>query len=241
LPRKKEKQLGIIATALKLCFQVFFNAVALDDDPIPPDPEYPDDTFDDEEGDSSNTTVYVSGVAVKILAERVEYIGTDGNLITESYRDFSRKQIQSEFESLDDFLKRWNETDKKQTIVDLLEEHGIIFDNLAEEIGKDYGVFDLICHIAYDQPPLTRQERANNVKKRDYFTQYGKQARTVLEALLDKYADEGLSTLESNKVLKLKPFTDMGAPMEIVKNAFGSKAVYDQAIQNLELELFKYG
>lgn len=208
-----------------------------DDDPVPPDPEHPDDDFEEDGEDNGSNTIYVSGVPAKILAERIEYIGPDGDLITESYRDFSRKQIQSEFESLDDFLKRWNETDKKQTIVDLLEEHGIIFDNLAEEIGKDYGVFDLICHIAYDQPPLTRKERANNVKKRDYFTQYGEQARAVLEALLDKYANEGLSTLESNKVLKLKPFTEMGAPMEIVKNAFGSKAVYDQAIQNLEQEL----
>jgi len=126
----------------------------------------------------------------------------------------------------------------------LFEEHGVIFDNLAQEInkdgkGKEYGVFDLICHIAYDQPPLTRKERAHKVKKRNYFTQYGDQARAVLEALLDKYADEGLSTLESNKVLQLQPFSEMGAPMEIVKNAFGSKQAYDQAIHNLEQELFR--
>ena len=174
----------------------------------------------------------------KIISERIEYIGPDGNLITESYRDFTRKQIRSEFVSLDEFLKRWDDISKKQTIVDMLEEHGVIFDNLAEEIGKDYGVFDLICHIAYDQPPLTRKERANNVKKRDYFTRYGDQARAVLNALLDKYADEGLSTLESTKVLKLRPFTGMGAPMEIVNNAVGSKAAYEQAIHELEHELF---
>jgi type I restriction enzyme R subunit len=215
------------------------------DDPVPPDPENPDDDAEDDDDDNSGSTkVYVKGVAVKIISERVEYIGPDGDLITESYRDYSRKQIQSEFESLDDFLKHWGKAKKKKAIVDLFEEHGVIFDNLAQDIykggkGKEYGVFDMICHIAYDQPPLTRKERVNNVKKRNYFTHYGKQARAVLEALLDKYADEGISTLESNKVLQLQPFTEMGAPMEIVKNAFGSKAAYVQAIENLEQELFK--
>ena len=210
-----------------------------DDDPVPPDP--PDDTDDDETDVGEEQGVYkivVSGVPAKIIAERIEYIGPDGNLITESYRDFTRKQIRSEFASLDEFLKRWDDVSKKQTIVDLLEEQGVIFDNLAEEIGQDYGVFDLICHIAYDQPPLTRKERADNVKKRDYFTRYGDPARAVLNALLDKYADEGLSTLESTKVLKLRPFTDMGAPMEIVNHAFGGKAAYEQAIHELEHELF---
>jgi len=119
-----------------------------------------------------------------------------------------------------------------------LEEHGIVFENLVEQIGGDYGIFDLICHIAYDQPPLTRRERAENVKKRNYFARYGEQARAVLEALLDKYADEGLGTLESTKVLKLRPFTEMGAPMEIVTAAFGGKAAYEQAILELEHELF---
>ena len=211
----------------------------IDDNPIPPDP--PDDEGGDSDVEDENAVykkVVVSGVPAKIISERIEYIGPDGNLITESYRDFTRKQIRSEFSSLDDFLQRWNEVKKKQTIVELLEEHGIIFDNLAEVIGKDYGVFDLICHIAYDQPPLTRRERANNVKKRNYFTRYGEQARAVLDALLDKYADEGLSTLESSKVLKLRPFTDMGAPMEIVNQAFGGKAAYEQAVQELERELF---
>ncbi|NOX51828.1 MAG: restriction endonuclease, partial [Gammaproteobacteria bacterium] len=210
-----------------------------DDDPEPPDP--PDDSDDDGEGVEDEHGVYkvvVSGVPATIIHERIEYLGPDGKLITESYRDFTRKQICSEFASLDEFLKRWDDASKKQTIIDLLEEYGVVFANLAEEIGKDYGVFDMICHIAYDQPPLTRKERANNVKKRDYFTRYGEQARAVLSALLDKYADEGLSTLESTIVLKLRPFTDMGAPMEIVNNAFGSKAAYEQAIQDLKHELF---
>ena len=210
-----------------------------DDDPVPPDPEDPDDDGDDN-GDGDGTKKYVfDGVPVQIIAERIEYYGPDGNLITESYRDFSRKKIKSEFASLDEFLRSWNTAKKKKAIIESLEEHGIILDNLIEEIGKDYGDFDLICHIAYDQPPLTRKERASNVKKRNYFIKYGEQARAVLNALLDKYADEGIRTIENAKVLKLKPFSNMGTPMEIINQVFGGKTSYENAIQELEQELFK--
>jgi type I restriction enzyme R subunit len=210
------------------------------DDPVPPDPPSEEENDDDEVNEETGVyKVRVSGVPVKIIAERVEYLGPDGTLITESYRDFTRKQIQSEFASLDEFLQRWNSAKKKQTIIDALEEYGIVLDNLAAEVGKEYGDFDLICHIAYDQPPLTRKERANNVKKRNYFTQYGEQARAVLTALLDKYADEGIGTLESAKVLKLKPFSDIGTPVEIINQVFGGKAQYEVAIQELEQELFR--
>ena len=210
-----------------------------DEDPVPPDPpESPDGDGDDDDGEGEKKYI-VNGVSVTIVAERVEYYGPEGQLITESYRDFTRKQIQSEFASLDEFLRRWNTADKKQAIIEMLEEHGIILDNLAEEIGKDYGDFDLICHIAYDQPPLTRRERANNVKKRNYFTKYGEQAKAVLDALLDNYADEGIESLENAKVLKLKPFSDMGTPIEIINKVFGGKANYEKAVQELEQELFK--
>jgi type I restriction enzyme R subunit len=210
-----------------------------DDDPVPPDPE----PEGEEDGDEVNeeTGLYkvrVSGVPVKIIAERVEYLGPDGTLITESYRDFTRKQIQTEFASLDEFLQRWNNAKKKQAIIDLLEDYGIVLDNLAAEVGKDYGDFDLIAHIAYDQPPLTRKERANNVKKRNYFTKYGEQARAVLSALLEKYADEGIGTIESAKVLKLKPFSDIGTPVEIINKVFGGKDQYETAVQELEWELY---
>ena len=209
-----------------------------DDNPVPPDPGDPEDE-DEDDGDGEGAKKYVfDGVPVEIIAERIEYFGPDGNLITESYRDFSRKKIKSEFSSLDDFLRSWNTAKKKQAIIELLEEHGIILENLIGEIGKDYGDFDLICHIAYDQPPLTRKERVNNVKKRIYFTKYGEQARAVLNALLDKYADEGIRTIENAKVLKLKPFSDMGTPMEIINQAFGGKTNYENAIQELEQELF---
>jgi type I restriction enzyme R subunit len=213
-----------------------------DDDPVPPDPEYPADDNAEPGGVEEPPGLYkvrVSGVEARIISERVEYIGPDGNLIIESYKDFSRKQIQSEFASLDDFLNRWNSATKKQAIIDELEEHGIVLDNLATEIGKDYGDFDLICHIAWGQPPLTRKERANKVKKRNYFTKYGEQARAVLTALLDKYADEGIATLESAKVLRLDPFKSMGTPVEIINTIFGGKEGFDTAIQELEQELFK--
>lgn len=213
-----------------------------DDDPVPPDPPKDDDEEEDDgNGDDGVKKVYVSGVPARIIAERIEYIGPEGNLITESYRDFARKQVKSEFTSLNDFLGSWNGSKKKQAIIDLLEEHGIVLDNLAEEVGKDYGDFDLICHIAYDQPPLTRKERANNVKKRNYFTKYGEQARAVLNALLDKYADEGISSIENARVLKLKPFSDMGTPMEIINQLFGGKTGYEKAVQELEQELFRQG
>ena len=210
-----------------------------DDDPVPPDPEGTDDEEDDYNDVEGSKKYVFDGVPVKIIAERVEYYGPDGNLITESYRDFTRKKIKSEFASLDEFLRNWNSAKKKQAIIELLEEHGIILDNLMEEVGKDYGDFDLICHIAYDQPPLTRKERANNVKKRNYFTKYGEQARAVLNALLDKYADEGIRTIENAKVLKLKPFSEIGTPMEIINQVFGGKKSYENALQELEQELFK--
>jgi len=214
----------------------------IDDDPVPPDPidpDFEDETNDDHDDETTGRKkVYVSGVPASIVSERIEYYGENGQLITESYRDFTRKEVQREFTTLTDFLRSWNNTAKKQVIIDMLEEHGIILDNLAEEVGKDYGDFDLICHIAFDQPALTRKERANNVKKRNYFTKYGEQARKVLDGLLDNYADKGIISIENTKVLKLKPFSDLGTPMEIINKTFGGKARYEQALRELENELF---
>lgn len=211
-----------------------------DEPPVPPDPDYPDDDDDGDDGDEGEgiKKFHVGGVDVKIIAKRVEYLGPDGELITESYRDYSRTNIRKEYASLDDFLTKWNGAKKKAAIIEELEEYGIELHKLAEEVGKDYGDFDLICHIAFDMPPLTRKERANNVKKRNYFTQYGEQARAVLESLLEKYADEGITTIESPKVLKLKPFDAMGTPVEIINDVFGGKANYENAVKALEHELF---
>jgi len=208
------------------------------DPPEPPDPEPGDD---EEPGEISEPPgvykVRVSGVDVRILSERVEYLGDDGQMVTESYRDYSRNNIRKEYASLDDFINKWISSKKKEVILRELEEYGIEVSKLAQEIGRDYGDFDLICHIAFDQPPLTRAERANSVKKRNYFAKYGDQARAVLEALLDKYADEGIVSIENPKVLKLRPFDQMGTPMEII-TAFGGKAAYEQAIYELEKQLF---
>jgi len=211
------------------------------DDPVPPDPDSdPDGDVANEDPEEYKTRkIRVSGVDVRILAKTVEYRGDDGEMVTESYCDYSRKHIRKEFASLNDFINKWKASKKKEAIVKELEEYGIELPKLAEEVGKDYGDFDLICHIAYDQPPLTRKERADDVKKRNYFTKYGDKARAVLEALLDKYADEGVLTIESPRVLKLTPFDKMGTPVEIINDVFGGKANYESALQELETELYQ--
>ncbi|QIO52955.1 DEAD/DEAH box helicase [Rhizobium leguminosarum] len=209
-----------------------------DDDPVPPDPDpEPGDEGEGPEGPEDPpgvTKIRISGLDVRIIAERVEYTGPDGNLITESYREFARKQITSEYASLDDFVRKWQASDRKKAIIDELEECGIVLANLADEVGKDFGDFDLLCHIAYGQPPLTRRERAEKVKKRNYFGKYGDKARAVLSALLDKYADEGITTIEEAKVLRLRPFTEIGTPLEIINGAFGGKNNYERALRELE-------
>ncbi|MBY5619462.1 EcoAI/FtnUII family type I restriction enzme subunit R [Rhizobium leguminosarum] len=213
-----------------------------DDDPVPPDPDpEPGDEGEGPEGSGDPpgvTKIRISGVDARIIAERVEYIGPDGNLITESYREFARNQITLEYASLDDFVRKWQASDRKKAIIDELEEYGIVLSNLAEEVGKDFGDFDLLCHVAYGQPPLTRRERAEKVKKRDYFGKYGDKARAVLSALLDKYADEGITTIEEAKVLRLRPFTEIGTPLEIINGAFGGKQNYERAIRELENEIY---
>ena len=181
----------------------------------------------------------VSGVNVKKMAERVQYYDSDGKLVTESFKDYTRKTIKKQFTSLDDFTRKWNAAERKQTIIDELANQGVIWQALEDDISKEFDPFDLICHVAFDQPPLTRKERANNVKKRDYFTKYSEQAQTVLNALLDKYADAGVTEIESIHVLKVQPFDKMGKPMEIAKQAFGDRKGYDQAITELENKLYQ--
>ncbi|MBN8845366.1 MAG: DEAD/DEAH box helicase family protein [Sphingomonadales bacterium] len=211
-----------------------------DDPPVPPDPSTDDEDEDGEDFDypTGSRKLVVSGVPARVLNERIEYVGSDGRLVTESYRDFARKQIASEYGSLDDFIWHWNASERKQAIIDELEQRGVVLENLAEEVGKDFGDFDLLVHVAFGAPPLTRRERADNVKKRNYFTKYGEKARAVLEALLDKYADEGISTIEDTKVLRLQPFDRIGTPIEIIKGAFGGKDAYDAALTELEEQLY---
>jgi type I restriction enzyme R subunit len=179
----------------------------------------------------------VSGVTFKIIAERIQYYNKDGKLITESLKDFTRKAVGQEFQSLDQFRKRWSETDRKQAIIDELLEKGVILEALEDMVGRDIDPFDLICHIAFDQPPLTRKERAEGVKKRNVFSMYEEKARQVLGILLDKYADQGLETIEKIDVLRLDPFTQIGTPIEIVKS-FGGRDKYLEAVQKLETALY---
>lgn len=181
---------------------------------------------------------HISGVTVKKLAERVQYYDADGKLVTESFKDYTKKTIQKEFASMDEFVKKWQGSDRKQVIIQELEEQGVIWQALEEDVSRDMDPFDLICHVAFDQPPLTRKERVEIVKKRNYFTKYSQAAQQVLNALLDKYADQGVSEIESIQVLKVTPFDQMGQPKEIVKNAFGNKQAYEQAISELEQLLY---
>jgi len=181
---------------------------------------------------------HVSGVTVSKIAERVQYYDTDGKLVTESFKDYTRNTVLKQFESLDEFVKSWNEAERKQVIIDELANHGVIWEALEQDVSKDMGPFDLICHVVFDQPALTRKERADNVKKRNYFTKYNDTAQTVLNSLLDKYADIGVTEIESKDVLKVAPFNTMGRPLEIVKNAFGSPKAYKQAITELEQALY---
>jgi len=181
---------------------------------------------------------YVNNVEVVLLNQRVQFYDDDGKLVTESLKDYSRKKINEKFNSLDEFLRIWKETDRKQAIVSELEELGIVFNDLKKEVDKDLDPFDLICHIAFEQPPLTRQERANNVLKRNYFGKYSGTAKEVLQSLLDKYADEGLANLEDVNILRLDPFSNMGTPIEIIQE-FGGKEEYLKAIHEIESELYK--
>lgn len=181
---------------------------------------------------------HVKGVTVQVMAQRIQYYDTDGKLVTESFQDYTRKTFSKQFTSLDEFTKRWNDEERKQTIIDELANAGIIWEALQEEIGADMDPFDMICHVVYDQPPLTRRERADEVKKRNYFTKYSDTAQKVLNALLDKYADAGVEEIESLNVLKVKPLDQLGSPMEIVKQGFGSKKDYQQAISELESEIY---
>lgn len=181
---------------------------------------------------------YVNDVEVKVLSERIQYIDKDGKLITESLIDYTRKNILGQYARLDIFLKKWNEAKKKQAIVEELREDGVLLDAVREETGQtDIDDFDLILHLAYDKAPLTRIERVKNVQKRGYLYKYSELAQKVLGALMDKYASEGLKEIEETKVLQLHEFQQFGSPMKIVK-AFGGKAAYEQAVKELEDEIF---
>jgi type I restriction enzyme, R subunit len=182
---------------------------------------------------------YVNGVDVSVLISREMYFDNDGKPITVSLKDHTKEIIKNHFATLKEFLNKWNDAEKKAAIIKELEEQGVMVSALQDAVDKELDLFDLICHVAYDQPPLTRKERANNVKKRNYFTKYGEQAKKVLDALLDKYADEGIVTIENTEVLSIDPLTNFGTPREIIE-LFGSKEKYAAAVKELEKQLYQF-
>ena len=210
----------------------------------PPAPPYQVTDTDDvgplpEEDEKKIRKFHVNGVAVGVIAQRVQYYDADGKLVTESFKDYTRKTLLKEYASLDDFTRKWQDADRKEAIIHELEHQGIIWEVLAEEVGKDLDPFDMLCHVVYGQPPLTRKERAENVRKRNYFTKYSEAAQAVLDNLLDKYADAGVQEIESIQVLKLKPFDSMGTLPEIIKTGFGDRNGYNQALSELENEIYQ--
>jgi type I restriction enzyme R subunit len=233
-----------------------------DGDPIPPDDTDDEDSGDNDGNgnDNADDTVAnppypespdgggvvneplpkyrVNDVDVTILNERVQYYDVDGKLITESVTDYSKKNILGEYATLDDFLQAWNTSERKQIIIDELKERGVLLDALREAAGnRDVDDFDLICHIAFDKKPLTKAERAANVRKRDYFNQYEGIARDVLSALLDKYAVNGVADLEQVNILQIDPFRAFGDVKKIIK-AFGGKNKYFDAVKELQNQIY---
>jgi type I restriction enzyme R subunit len=181
---------------------------------------------------------HINNVEVSLVYERVQYYGADGKLITESLRDYTKKNVRREFASLDTFVQKWHSSPQKEALVKELAEQGVLIEALREEVGQDLDEFDLICHIAFDQPPLTRKERANGVRNRNYFAKYSGLAKDVLSKLLEKYEAEGIFPLEKREVLQVQPLNEMGSPIELVR-AFGSAKAFDAAVRELEAELYK--
>lgn len=199
-----------------------------------------------ENGDTGGgrTRFVINDVHVSNAVERCQYLDANGKLITEDYRVFLKDEIKKtlrrQFTSLDAFLRRWNDAERKQAVIDELQQQGIPLPALSQAVpnGEELDAFDLVAHIAFDQKPLTRKERADNVKKRDYFAKYGDQARAVLEALLEKYADHGITDIEDAAVLELPPFTALGTKTQIRRGIFGSNENYSKAVTELENALY---
>ena len=213
-----------------------------DEAPLPPEPADDETIVEISPGvppeRASRNKVYIDGVDATILLQRIEYLDEHGKLVTESLRDFTRKALKKRFAGLDDFLKRWKAAERKQAILDELKTEGLALDIIAEELGKNLDPFDLICHVAFDAKPLTRRERAENVKKRNVFNKYGYKARTVLNALLDKYADEGGLDLNDANVLRIPPLNTLGTPVQLVK-AFGGRDKFIEAVRDLQAALYR--
>ena len=182
--------------------------------------------------------VYIAGVDVTILNERIQYLNNAGELVTTSLHDYTKQNLLQKFSSLDEFLSRWHQADKKSALIAELREQDVVLEDLQRDVEKDLDLFDLICYVAWGCPPLTRKERAENVRKRDCFAKYGDRAQAVLNALLEKYATDGIENIEEMSVLKLEPLKQLGSPAEILKQ-FGGKSQYIEVLRELKSELYQ--
>ncbi|WP_312835017.1 EcoAI/FtnUII family type I restriction enzme subunit R [Comamonas sp.] len=191
-------------------------------------------------------------VTVLIARERIQYLDAHGKLVTESLRDFTRINLAKKYDSLDAFLQAWSSADRKQALIAELKHHGVLLDVLTEELALEKGEgtaladadpFDVLLHVAYDQPLLTRSERAKRAKKKladdGIYAKYGESARKVLEALIDKYADEGIFAIENSDILKVQPFAQMGSNVELMKSFGGSKQHYQAAMAQLGQAIYQ--
>jgi type I restriction enzyme R subunit len=179
------------------------------------------------------------GVSFDPIQKVIQYIDPKtGKLITSSLVDYSKITIQNSYASIDDFLTRWKDTERKDIIINELADAGVIFDELREEVGKDLDVFDLVLHIAYGKKPLTRSERLKNVKSKSYFEKYEGKAREIIDLLLAKYADQGITAIDDIGDLQVSPFTSYGTPVEIVNDIFGGREQYMEIIRNIENALY---
>lgn len=182
---------------------------------------------------------YVLGkTPVTVSKERVQYLDESGKLITESLVDYTKRNVLSQYASLNEFISAWNSAEKKQVIIEELEKRGVFFEELCEEVGKDLDPFDMILHIAFDKPLLTRKERAERVRKLNYFTKYGEKAAEILDVLLTKYADNGLVDLENVDVLKVAPLTQYGEQVYIINSIFEGIEQYREIIKELEAAIY---
>ncbi|WP_295879220.1 EcoAI/FtnUII family type I restriction enzme subunit R [uncultured Thiohalocapsa sp.] len=218
------------------------DAAPADDDDYPQRTDPPGGTRDPEAGRPRYT---IDDVEVRTAIERSQYLDAQGRLVTEDYRvllkDQIRQTLRGQFSSLGDFLRRWTGAERKQAILEALRDQGLPLEVLVQAVpdGDELDAFDLIAHVAFDQPPLSRRERAEQVRKRNYFGKYGDQARAVLEALLEKYADHGIGGIEDPKVLELPPFDQLGGKTRIRRAVFGGSEKFSKALTELEQQLYQ--
>ena len=184
--------------------------------------------------------IYIKeGVSFDPIQKIVQYIDPQtGKLITTSIQDYSKRAITGMYATLEDFLNRWNMTERKEAIISELAERGVVFEELREDVGQDVDVFDLILHVAYGKKPLTRSERLTHARKSDYFAKYEGSAREIIDLLFEKYAEHGITAIDDLGDLQVSPFTEYGTPIEIVEDIFSGRENYMQVVREIERQLY---